>query len=99
MHIKIQNGAKRRFAFTDRKVGYFQFLYGGTTQENGYHRGNKYFIKGFSCLGHVLSEAESVSVYPYGFRALFEKSKLDVSLLLDEQAFYISTDKMYNSKF
>ncbi len=93
MHIKIQNGAKRRFAFTDRRDGYFQFLYGAANQENGYHRGNKYYIKNFSCLGHALSEAESIRVYPYGFRALFEKSRLDVSLLLDEGAFYIATDR------
>lgn len=93
MHIKIQKGAKRRFAFTDRMDGYFQFLFGDANQENGYHRGNKHFVKEFTCQGHSLNDAEAIRVYPYGFRASFEKSSLDVCLLLDERAFYISTDR------
>ena len=93
MHIKITNGANRRAAYTDRKDGYFEYFFGSDAKENGYHRGNVQYFRGFSCQGHSLLEAQSVRVYPQGFRAVFEKSSLDVSLLVDEQAFYIASDR------
>lgn len=93
MHIKIQKGSNRRLAYTDRKEGYFQYLAGMANSENGYHRGNVQFFKEFTCQGHKLEDADFIRVYPEGFRAVFDKYSLDVSLLIDEQAFYVSSDK------
>lgn len=93
MQITLNKEDNRRVAYTDRKDGYFQYLYGKPNSENGYHRGNIHYFKEFTCQEKTLDEASSISVYPEGFRACFGKVLMDVSLLIEEQAFYVSVPK------
>lgn len=93
MQIKIKAENGRRIAYTDRMDGYFQYLFQKNNKENGYYRGNTKFLNEFTCDGHGLDSAKSVTVFPYGFSAVFEKSVLEVSLLINEQAFYVSANK------
>lgn len=92
MLIKIKPDSGRRIAWTDRKNGYFQFLFANQNNDNGYFRENTRYLSGFSCNGKNLLNSTEIEVYPYGFKALFEKSFLKVSLLLDEQAFFLSSN-------
>lgn len=93
MYIQLEKNSKRRLAYTDRKDGYFQYLFGSPNLENGYHRGNVHFFKEITCQERTLDEASSIEVYPEGFRANFEKTSIDVSLLINEQAFFVSAAK------
>lgn len=92
MLIKIKANESRRIAWTDRKDGYFHFLFNKNTSENGYFRGDVRYLSGFTCNGKNLQNADFIEVYPYGFNAAFEKSFLKASLLLEEQAFFISSN-------
>ena len=92
MLIKINANESRRIAWTDRKDGYFHFLFNKDASENGYFRGNVRYLSGFTCNGKNLQNADFIEVYPYGFNAVFEKSFLKASLLLEEQAFFLSSD-------
>ncbi|MCR5495039.1 MAG: type I pullulanase [Treponema sp.] len=93
MYIKLQKNSKRRLAYTDRKDGYFHYFCGEENPVNGYHRGNVTYFRGITCQEKSLDQATSIEVYPEGFRAYFEKTSIDFSLLIDEQALFISAAK------
>lgn len=92
MLIKVMADSGRRIAWTDRKNGYFQFLFGKKNDENGYFRGSTKFLNGFTSCGKELSEAKFTEVLPYGFKSVFEKSFIEAALLLEEQAFYLNSN-------
>ena len=91
MNITILPNSERRMAWTDRKDGYLELLFTEENIKNGYYRGNRKLISSFAANGHSWSQAKSVDVYPEGFRANFSKYKLDVSLIIDEQALFVSS--------
>lgn len=94
MNIRILKNSGRRCAWTDRKNGYFDFLYDSVKENNGgYFRGEEKYFTGFTLSGHTCSESKYVDVYPQGFCASFDDIKLNASLLIEEQAFYISGAK------
>lgn len=95
MQIKLRAESGRRIAWTDRKDGYFQFLFKKNNDESGYYRGNTKFLKEFTCNGQSLDDAKSVSVFPYGVKADFNGAEFEASLLIDEQAFYIHSEKAF----
>lgn len=92
MLIKVMADSGRRIAWTDRKNGYFQFLFSKKNNENGYFRGSTKFLSGFTSCGKELSEAAFTEVFPYGFKSVFEKSFIEAALLLEEQAFYLNSN-------
>lgn len=51
MLIKVMADSGKRIAWTDRKNGYFQFLFGKKNDENGYFRGSTKFLEGFTSDG------------------------------------------------
>lgn len=93
MSIKILRDSGRRMAWTDKRDGFLDLQLSGDIKESGYFRGSKKYLTGFSCSGYYWNQAKSVEVFPYGFRAFFEKEVIDVSLLVYEQAFYINAVK------
>lgn len=93
MNIRILKNSGRRCAWTDRKNGYFEFVCDNTAEKSGYYRGEKRCCKGFSASGHSCGDAQYIDVYPEGFSACYDDTKLNVSLLVDEQAFFISGAK------
>lgn len=92
MLIKVMADSGRRIAWTDRKNGYFQFLFSNKNDENGYFRGNTKFLDGFAAGGKKISDSKYTEVFPYGFKAVFEKSFIEAALLLEEQAFYLNSN-------
>ena len=93
MNIRILQNSGRRCAWTDRKNGYFEFLCAADVKNSGYYRETKRYCKGFAAAGHACNEAKYIDVYPQGFSACYDNVKLNVSLLVDEQAFFISGTK------
>ena len=93
MNIRILQNSGRRCAWTDRKNGYFEFLCADDVKNSGYYRETKRYCKGFAAAGHACNEAKYIDVYPQGFSACYDNVKLNVSLLVDEQAFFISGTK------
>lgn len=93
MDIRIVKNTNRRCAWTDRKNGYFEFLYSDAAKENGYYRGEKRFLRSFTLGGHDVLESKYIDVYPYGGVFSYDNLKLYASLLIDEQAFFISGTK------
>ena len=93
MDIRIVKNTNRRCAWTDRKNGYFEFLYSDAAKENGYYRGEKRFLRSFTLGGHDVLESKYIDVYPYGGVFSYDNLKLYASLLIDEQAFFISGAK------
>lgn len=91
MNIKFDPKSNRRIAYTDRKSGYFEFQKDCTG--NGYLRSKKRFFTEITVNGHSLGEAKEICVLPQGFSANFDSVRADISLLIDEQAFYIWTPK------
>lgn len=98
MLIKVMADSGRRIAWTDRKNGYFQFLFGKKNDENGYFRGSTKFLEGFTSDGKELSEAKFTDVLPYGFKSVFEKSFIESALLLEEQSFYLNSNSRLGIK-
>ena len=92
MLIKVMADSGRRIAWTDRKNGYFQFLFSKKNNENGYFRGNTKFLDGFASFGKGLDESEFTEVFPYGFKSVFKNSFIEAALLLEEQAFYLNSN-------
>ncbi len=90
MKIKLSQNSSRRCAFTDRKDGYIELLADKESESSGYFRGNKKFLSGFSVNGHAFNEAKYINVFPYGIELDFSNANLFASLLLDEQAFFLS---------
>ena len=88
MDIRILKNTNRRCAWTDRKNGYFEFLYNDDAKENGYYRGEKRFLRSFTLGGHDVLESKYIDVYPYGGVFSYDNLKLYASLLIDEQAFF-----------
>ena len=84
MLIKVMADSGRRIAWTDRKNGYFQFLFSKKNNENGYFRGNTKFLDGFASFGKGLDESEFTEVFPYGFKSVFKNSFIEAALLLEE---------------
>ena len=93
MNIRIFKNTDRRCAWTDRKNGYFEFLHTDTAKENGYYRGEKRFLQSFTLGGHDVLESKYIDVYPQGGVFFYGDLKLYASLLIDEQAFFISGSK------
>ncbi len=91
MDIRITYGSGRRMAWTDKRNGYMEFF--GTDTEDGYYRGAARLLTGFYASGMPLKEAQEVCVRPEGFTAQFAGCTLSVSLLLDEQAVYLFSEK------
>lgn len=101
MMLKIDRGSDRLMAWTDKKNGFLQ-LSNVTVdaRETGYWRGDKKYLSDFfistSCDEADLyrTNADYTEVRPDGLTAVFpgkrERVSLSVSLLLHEQAFYIS---------
>lgn len=92
MLIKVMADSGRRIAWTDRKNGYFQFLFSKKNNENGYFRGNTKFLDGFASFGKGLDESEFTEVFPYGFKSVFKNSFIEAALLLEDQAFYLNSN-------
>ncbi len=90
MHIKLLTDGNRRMAWTDRKNGYFEYEF-KNNENNGYWQNSVRYFTDILAYGHSLCDADYINVYPYGFRAFFGENILEASLLLDEQAFYISS--------
>ncbi len=80
-------------AWTDKLNGYLEFFFSADGKNDGYFRGNARLLTGFSSDGHSWKEAEYMDVRPEGFMAAFSGGMLDVSLLLNEQAFYVYSAK------
>ena len=93
MNIRLTRNSNRRMAWTDKCSGYLEFLFSENSENDGYFRGSTRLLTGFSSDGHSLKEAEYIDVRPEGFMAAFVDGMLNVSLLLDEQAFYIYSAK------
>ena len=93
MNIRLTRNSNRRIAWTDKCSGYLEFLFSENSENDGYFRGSTRLLTGFSSDGHSLKEAEYIDVRPEGFMAAFVDGMLNVSLLLDEQAFYIYSAK------
>lgn len=93
MHIKIMANSGRRIAWTDRMDGYFQYLFKKDNKEGGYYRGSTKYLSEFLCNGHGLDYAKAVDVYPYGFKTEINGATFEASLLINEQAFYIASEK------
>ena len=93
MKIKIERNSNRRMAWTDKVNGYFEFLFSENQENSGYFRNDVKYFSGFSCSSRNLVQAKSTEVYPYGFRAFFDKEILEASLLIYEGAFYINASK------
>ncbi len=89
MHIKLLTSSTRRMAWTDRRNGYFEYEF-KNIENNGYWQGSVRYFTDILVDGHSICDSDYVNVYPQGFRAFFDKKILEVSLLLEEQAFYIS---------
>ncbi len=90
MDIRITYGSGRRMAWTDKRNGYMEW---GSDTNDGYYRGAARLLTGFCAAGRPLKEADEICVRPEGFTAHFADCTLTVSLLLDEQAFYLSSEK------
>lgn len=93
MKIRLQNETGRRLAWTDRKDGYIELLFSSKIANNGYYRGNHRFFEGFTINGHLWTEAKYIDFYPYGLNTIINGSPVQMSLLLDEQAIYITSEK------
>lgn len=90
MKIKLSQNSNRRCTFTDRKDGYIELPANKESESSGYFRGNKKFLSGFSANGHAFNEAKYINVFPYGIELDFSNANLFASLLIDEQAFFLS---------
>ncbi len=94
--IRLEQGSPRRFAYTDRVNGYLELdkeSQGETGK--GYFRAERQLLSDFfvSWNGTDLyrHNAREIAVQPSGFSIKYEKSVFDISLLIGEQAFYLST--------
>lgn len=91
MKILIDN--KRKISWTDKKNGYLELNLFEENKNSGYFRNDFCFLTGFSCGGKTLSDVKSAEYFPYGLKANFSDDFLEISLLLDEQAFYLNSSK------
>lgn len=93
MKIRLQNNNGRRMAWTDRKNGYIELLFSNKIANNGYYRGSHKYFEGFTVHGHDWKKAKSIDFYPYGLKSTVHGCPVEMSLLIDEQAIYITSDK------
>lgn len=91
MKIIIDSNSSRKAAWTDKKNGYLELNFSKDIKNSGYFRGQTQYLSGFSCAQKKWNSADYTEIFPYGFRSIFGEKILEVSLLLDEQAFYINS--------